>query len=212
MRPQPPSLRPSVAPLGSSGLPPPSGLGGPTSAGAPQTVPSGSAAISAEARALHLANQLVQSRQDLASAQADLRNARSERDSLRAELSRARTRIEELEAATVGKPAEPETQPIDPDLELKLRGRIVELEAALANARAASVNPPEPDGADLKVVKGIGPKIEKQLKSHGVTEVRQIAAWTDAELDAVAQKIGVKAARIRKDDWVGSAKRLIGEG
>ena len=192
-------------------MPPPSGLGGPASAGAPHTMPSGGAAISAEARALHLANQLVQARQDLASAQADLRNARSERDSLRAELSRARARIDELEAGAAGKPAEPESPPVDPDLELKLRGRIVELEAALANARAASAAPPAPDGADLKVVKGIGPKIEKQLKSHGVTEVRQIAAWSDQDLDAMANKIGVKAARIRKDDWVGSAKRLVGE-
>jgi predicted flap endonuclease-1-like 5' DNA nuclease len=174
-------------------------------------VPSGSPAISAEARALHLANQLVQARQDLGSAQADLRNARSERDSLRAELSRARTRIEELEAAAAGKPAAAETPPVDADLEQKLRGRIVELEAALANARAASANPPPPEGADLKLVKGIGPKIEKQLKAHGVTEVRQIADWSDADLDAIAIKIGVKAARIRKDDWVASAKRLVGE-
>jgi predicted flap endonuclease-1-like 5' DNA nuclease len=177
---------------------------------APQTVPSGSAAISAEARALHLANQLVQARQDLASAQADLRNARSERDGLRAELGRQKARIDELEAARAGEPPEPETPPIDPDLEQKLRGRINELEAALANARAASVSPPEPDGGDLKAVKGIGPKIEKLLKVHGVTQVGQIAEWTDADIDSIAHKIGVKAARIRKDDWVASAKRLVG--
>jgi len=176
------------------------------------TQPSGTV-ISAEARALHLANQLVQVRQDLASAHTDLRNVRSERDSLRAELARTRTRVEELEAEVAGT-AEKEPPPsVDPDLEQKLRGRINELEAALNNARAASIPPPPPDegdAADLKAVKGIGPKIEMLLRGQGVTTVAQIAAWTDADISEIAQKIGVKAARIRKDDWVASAKRLVG--
>jgi predicted flap endonuclease-1-like 5' DNA nuclease len=166
--------------------------------------------VSAEARALHLANQLVQVRQDLASAHADLRNVRSERDSLRAELARTRARVDELEAELAGT-AQKEPPPApDADLEQKLRGRINELEAALSNARAASVSPASPDRSDLKIVKGIGPKIEKLLKNHGVSDVSQIAAWSEQDLDVMAGKIGVKAARIRKDDWVGSAKRLIG--
>jgi predicted flap endonuclease-1-like 5' DNA nuclease len=190
-------------------LPPPSGVSGPPSAGVPQTIPSSSTAISAESRALHLANQLVQTRQDLASAHADLRNARSERDSLRAELARTRSRVDELEAAVAGK-SSPEAPAFDPDLEQKLRGRINELEAALANARSASAAPAAPDGGDLKAVKGIGPKIEKQLKAHGITDVRQIAEWTADDIEVVAKKIGIKSARIRKDDWVGGAKRLLG--
>jgi predicted flap endonuclease-1-like 5' DNA nuclease len=207
MRPQPPSVRPGSTPLRSSGLPPPSGAGA-FSTNAPQTQPSGTV-ISAEQRALHLANTLVQVRQDLASAHTDLRNVRSERDSLRAELARTRSRVEELEAEVAGT-AKEAPPPIDPDLEQKLRGRINELEAALANARAASVAPPPPEGTDLKTVKGIGPKIERLLNNHGVTNVAQIAAWSEGDIDAMAQKIGVKAARIRKDDWVGSAKRLVG--
>lgn len=213
-------------------MPPPSGIP------APQTLPSGSPGLSAEARALHLANQLVQVRHDLASVQADLRNARSERDSLRAELARTRARMEELEAAATGTPVEPPAPPtqIDPDLELKLRGRINELEAALAKARSSTPAPapiaPEPAAAapgapesatpepaaravaapapdDLKLVKGIGPKIAKLLRTHGVTTVQQIADFTDADIELIARKIGIKAARIRKDDWVGHAKRLL---
>jgi predicted flap endonuclease-1-like 5' DNA nuclease len=208
MRPQPPSLRPGSTPLHSSGLPPPSGTPNAFSSSAPQTQPSGTV-ISAEQRALHLANTLVQVRQDLASAHTDLRNVRSERDSLRAELARTRARVEELEAEIAGT-AKHAPPPMDPDLEQKLRGRINELEAALANARAASVAPPPPDGTDLKAVKGIGPKIEMLLHSNGITNVAQIAAWSDSDISAIAQKIGVKAARIRKDEWVGSAKRLVG--
>ncbi len=113
--------------------------------------------MTAEARALYLANTLAQVRQDLASAHSDLRNVRSERDSLRAELARTRTRVEELEAEAAGPAAHAPEVSLDSDLEQKLRGRINELEAALVNARAASVVPPPPDGTDLKAVKGVGP-------------------------------------------------------
>lgn len=167
--------------------------------------------MSAEGRALQLANQLVQARHDLTSAQADLRNARSERDSLRSELARARARIEELEGsaggAGVAAGSEDSAAPtIDATLERELRARIQELEAELAAARATHVRAPL---ADLKLVKGIGPKIEKLLKAHGVTEVPQIAAWSDADIELIAKKIGVQASRIKKDDWVGGAKRLV---
>jgi predicted flap endonuclease-1-like 5' DNA nuclease len=178
----------------------------------PRTVPSASATITPEQRALQLSNQLVQLRQDLASAHADLRNARSERDSLRAELARARARIEELEAAQgkAPEPPAPETL-VDPDIEQRLRGRINELEAALSKARSTSNPPPPPaeNGDDLKVVKGIGPKFEKLLKARGITEVRQIAEWTDADVEAIAKKIDVKASRIRREDWIGRAKRVL---
>jgi predicted flap endonuclease-1-like 5' DNA nuclease len=179
----------------------------PSSGGSPQTLVSGTAVVSAEARALHLANQLAQVRHDLAAAHADLRNVRSERDSLRAELARTRTRVEELEVELAGSAFKEPVPAVDLDLEQKLRGRINELEAALANARASVSAPPLL--VDLKLVRGIGPKIEKLLKNHGVTKVADIAAWTDEDVERFAKKIGVNSARIRKDDWVGSAKRLV---
>ena len=185
---------------------------GPASGGVPQTIPSGSVAISPEARALQLANQLVQARHDLTSAQADLRNARSERDSLRAELARARARIDELEGnppppGAEAKSEETTAPTVDAALERELRARIAALEVEVADARAARVMPAL---TDLKLVKGIGPKIEKLLKAHGVTEVPHIAAWSDEDIEAIAKKIGVQASRIKKDDWVGGAKRLAG--
>jgi predicted flap endonuclease-1-like 5' DNA nuclease len=207
MRPHPPSLRPTL----SGNLPPPTGVG--PSSVPPRTVPSNSVHVSPEQRALQLSNQLVQMRQDLASSHADLRNARSERDSLRAELGRARARIDELEAA-VGATPEPSAPAtlIDPDVEQRLRGRINELEAALSKARSASAPPPPPPaaaGEDLKVVRGIGPKFEKMLKAEGITHVQQIAEWTEADAEAIARKIGVKLERIRREDWINSARRAL---
>lgn len=175
-------------------------------------MPSTTVALTPEQRALQLSNQLVQMRQDLVSAHADLRNARSERDSLRAELTRARTRIEELEAGEKSAPPPaPPTPTATPDTELKLLGRINELEAALSNARSASVPPPPPAeaGDDLKLVKGIGPKFERLLKAEGVTTVAQIASWTEADAEAMAKRLGLKSQRIRREDWIGSAKRLL---
>jgi predicted flap endonuclease-1-like 5' DNA nuclease len=206
MRPHAPNLRPTL----SGNLPPPTGIA--PSSMPPRTVPSANVSMSPEQRALALSNQLVQLRQDLASAHADLRNARSERDSLRAELGRARARIEELEANLGKEPEPPAPAPLlDPDIEQRLRGRINELEAALSKARSSSSPPPAPaeSGDDLKVVKGIGPKFEKLLKARGITEVRQIAEWTDADIDDIAKKIGVKASRIRREDWIGRAKRVL---
>jgi predicted flap endonuclease-1-like 5' DNA nuclease len=209
MRPNAPSLRPALA----GNLPPPSGTG--PSSIPPRTVPSATASFTPEQRALQLSTQLVQARQDLASAHADLRNARSERDSLRAELGRARARIEELEAAAGQAPEPPAPVTlVDPDVEQRLRGRINELEAALSKARSTSSPPPplSAAGEDLKVVKGIGPKFERLLQAEGVTNVQQIAEWTDAETEAFARKLGIKPARIRREDWVGRAKRVLEQG
>jgi predicted flap endonuclease-1-like 5' DNA nuclease len=83
--------------------------------------------------------------------------------------------------------------------------RIEELESQLKKAKSA---PATATGEDLKVIKGIGPKFEKLLRSVGVTALAQIAAWSEADIDSIAAKLGVKAERIRKDDWVGNAKRL----
>jgi predicted flap endonuclease-1-like 5' DNA nuclease len=70
-------------------------------------------------------------------------------------------------------------------------------------------NPVADSGEDLKVVKGIGPKFEKLLKAEGIVNVRQIADWTEADAEVVAKKIGVKLERIRREDWIGSAKRRL---
>jgi predicted flap endonuclease-1-like 5' DNA nuclease len=89
------------------------------------------------------------------------------------------------------------------------RARIEELESQLKKSQSA---PPAARGDDLKVIKGIGPKFEKLLHGAGVTSLTQIAAWTDSDIDRMAKAIGVKPERVRKDDWVGNAKRLATGG
>jgi predicted flap endonuclease-1-like 5' DNA nuclease len=88
----------------------------------------------------------------------------------------------------------------------------VEAEPAAAAAPALDerVSTEGEGGADdLRKIKGIGPKFEKALHAAGVRRWAQIAAWSDDDIDAIADRIGVKGARIRKAGWVASAKALL---
>jgi predicted flap endonuclease-1-like 5' DNA nuclease len=71
--------------------------------------------------------------------------------------------------------------------------------------------PAEPSGTDdLTRLKGVGPKLATLLASLGVTRYAQIAAWTDADLDALDTKLGAFAGRPRRDAWVDQARLLAG--
>lgn len=62
---------------------------------------------------------------------------------------------------------------------------------------------------DLKLIKGIGPALEKALHEAGVTRLAQIAAWDQAGIDGMAARLGRMGGRIRADDWVGQAQALL---
>ena len=60
---------------------------------------------------------------------------------------------------------------------------------------------------DLKRITGIGPALEKLLHDRGVVSFRQIALWTDTDIERIATELGSFRQRIRRDDWVGQARR-----
>lgn len=62
---------------------------------------------------------------------------------------------------------------------------------------------------DLKLIKGVGPKLEAWLHDHGITRFDQIAIWTEAEIDRHAEGLGRLGGRIRAEDWVGQARALM---
>ncbi len=85
--------------------------------------------------------------------------------------------------------------------------------AALAEGERPTGLPAPRNGKadDLRRIKGIGPKNEGVLNSLGIYHYQQIAALTPANvawLDAYMKFHG----RIARDDWVGQAKALIGDG
>lgn len=71
------------------------------------------------------------------------------------------------------------------------------------------------DGApdDLKLIKGIGPKFEKELNANGVYYFRQIGAWKVADVKVVEDKIkSLASGRIKRDDWVKQGRALAKKG
>lgn len=70
------------------------------------------------------------------------------------------------------------------------------------------------DGApdDLKLIKGIGPKFEKDLHSKGIYYFRQIGAWKAADVKMVEGVIDSIPGRIKRDEWVKQGKALAKGG
>jgi hypothetical protein len=64
------------------------------------------------------------------------------------------------------------------------------------------------DSDDLKMIKGIGPSIEKTLNDLGVYRFHQIAEMTEYEIDRVAQQLRGFRSRIYREDWIGQARDL----
>ena len=64
---------------------------------------------------------------------------------------------------------------------------------------------------DLKQIVGIGPKLAKQLSKNGVKDIPTLAALDDGDLERLAGRIRGFKDRQARHDWVGQAKRLIGE-
>jgi len=61
---------------------------------------------------------------------------------------------------------------------------------------------------DLKLIKGIGPKFEKDLNGKGIYYFRQIAAWKKKDVDMVEGVIDSFPGRIGRDEWVKQAGGL----
>ncbi len=80
--------------------------------------------------------------------------------------------------------------------------------ASDARTRKSAVRKPKVTTADdLKQIAGIGPKLEKVLNGQGISSISQIAAWTDADVAKFDEALGLDG-RIRRDDWVGQARKL----
>lgn len=61
---------------------------------------------------------------------------------------------------------------------------------------------------DLKLIKGVGPAIEKTLNSLGVYRFNQIAEMSEYDIDRIAQQLRGFRSRIYREDWIGQARTL----
>ncbi|WP_420005842.1 NADH-quinone oxidoreductase subunit E [Arenibacterium sp. LLYu02] len=60
---------------------------------------------------------------------------------------------------------------------------------------------------NLKLLKGVGPKLEETLNELGFYHYDQIAAWTEAQVAWVDARLKFKG-RIERDGWIEQAKQL----
>lgn len=82
-----------------------------------------------------------------------------------------------------------------------------------AAAKATEAKPAAPKagkaaaGGDLKKLSGVGPALEKKLIAAGVTSLEQVAAWTEADVTKIDEKLSFKG-RIEREGWIAQAKEL----
>ena len=85
-----------------------------------------------------------------------------------------------------------------------------EPEEAAATAEVTELYNREPGGLrdNLRLIKGIGPAIEKTLNELGIFRYHQIAEMTEYDIDRVAQRLKGFSSRIHREDWIGQARDL----
>ncbi len=85
----------------------------------------------------------------------------------------------------------------------RYRQLVVDLEN---NAPPPLFGPGAPD--DLKLIVGVGPVLERMLQQLGVATFRQIAYWSERDIDEFDAKLPEFPGRIRRDAWVTQARAL----
>ncbi|WP_417270311.1 NADH-quinone oxidoreductase subunit E [Celeribacter sp.] len=84
--------------------------------------------------------------------------------------------------------------------------------AAPVGKKPRTMKAPRKAGADdLKMLKGVGPKLEQTLNALGFYHFDQVAKWTAEEIAWVDDNLNFKG-RIERDGWVEQAKILASGG
>ncbi|HKK85012.1 MAG TPA: 50S ribosomal protein L21 [Roseovarius sp.] len=106
-------------------------------------------------------------------------------------------------AAVAAKPAKKAEKKAEPKKAEKKAEAKAEPKKAAPKKKATKAD----KGDDLKELSGVGPALEKKLNEAGVTTFAQIAAWTDADVADMDEKLSFKG-RIEREGWIEQAKEL----
>ncbi len=136
--------------------------------------------------------------------EAKIKSLEAELGQVKAELAEAGAKSKSIvdEAVASGKPSKEEKEAAALD-------RIRQRAAALDFGKIGTATADDKD--DLKLVKGIGPFIEKKLNALGIYTFRQIANFDEDLEDKVNEAIEFFPGRIRRDDWKGQAAKMADE-
>ncbi|MEZ5500977.1 MAG: hypothetical protein R3E77_16295 [Steroidobacteraceae bacterium] len=147
---------------------------------------------------------------------ASLRASASRQEKLAGDLQDCQRRFGELQAS-----ARESIDGRDRDI-ARLRRELDELRSAPPAAAVMQVTPAtaprrvvpplapprtaQPRRDDLKLIHGIGPKIERLLNRNGINTFAQIAAWKAADIKAIEKLLPEFQGRIKRDNWIKGAK------
>lgn len=85
--------------------------------------------------------------------------------------------------------------------------------APVAARRPEALSGPRGGKADdLKVIEGIGPKLEELCNSLGFYHIDQIAGWSAEEIGWVDANLAGFKGRVTRDKWVAQARIIVTEG
>ena len=85
----------------------------------------------------------------------------------------------------------------------------LDVETAEEAARPEALSSARAGGADdLKMIKGVGPKLEIMLNDLGFYHFDQIAVWSAAEVAWVNDNLAGFKGRVNRDNWVEQARKL----
>ncbi|WP_103761884.1 NADH-quinone oxidoreductase subunit E [Roseovarius confluentis] len=104
-------------------------------------------------------------------------------------------------------------EPAGDDKSKRAKAKAPAAESEDAGTKPETMDAPRDGGADdLKMIKGVGPKLEQLLHSMGFYHFDQIAAWGPQEVAWVDQNLEGFKGRVSRDDWVAQAKTLADGG
>ena len=84
-------------------------------------------------------------------------------------------------------------------------------EAPVADRPATLFDAPPANVDDLKLIKGVGPKLEGMLNGLGIYTFEQIAGFSVSELQWVDDNLTSFKGRAFRDDWIAQAKELLAQ-
>lgn len=61
---------------------------------------------------------------------------------------------------------------------------------------------------DLRLISGVGPKLERLLNENGVYYYWQVASWSSGDINVIDERLDSFKGRITRDDWVRQARQL----
>ena len=111
--------------------------------------------------------------------------------------------------AHAAKPKAKKAETTAPKAKAAAKPAKTDADAPQAGKKPRTMKAPRKAGADdLKMIKGVGPKLEKLLNTLGFFHFDQISKWSDDELAWVDQNLEGFKGRASRDEWVAQAKIL----